>query len=351
MTTRIPIVVFGGRAYTAAELLRLLALHPNFELVALASKGASGTPIARLHPHVASFYPDLNAIDEAEAMGLLAQRPECAIVLCTGNGESAQTVQKLADAGILHDQRALVDLSGDFRLNTPEAYAHWYEGEHAAPEWLTRFDYCVPELHRADSSSKLVANPGCFATAVQFSLTTALREGLVEPDFAVFAVTGSSGSGGIAKPNTHHPARAHDFYAYKALSHQHLPEIRIGLGLADDADLPLVTHSAPLVRGISVTATFTLKAGVSANDFQAAHRDLASAEPMLSWAGEPPKLTPVLGTNLAAIGSQVVGQRAVVYCAIDNLTRGASGQALQNLNRVCGLPETTGLLLPGMHPF
>jgi N-acetyl-gamma-glutamyl-phosphate reductase len=282
-------------------------------------------------------------------MAFLEATPAAVIVLCVGGGEAAPIVKELGERGLLAE-RALVDLTGDFRLEASE-YPRWYGREHPAPEWLERFSYCVPELHRDRCQGMLVSNPGCFATAVQLACAPALRAGLVESDLRVFAITGSSGSGAREKPTTHHPNRANDFYAYRPLVHQHTPEVRRGLDLDPEAELSLVTHSAPIVRGISVTATFRLTPDADPDAFVEAYRTFASSEAMLRWSDSPPRLAGLIGTNLARLSVAVDGRRAVAFCALDNLCRGAAGQAIQNLNRVLGLDETLGLTLPGPVPF
>jgi N-acetyl-gamma-glutamyl-phosphate reductase len=344
-----PLVIYGARSFTAGELLRLLAGHPSLTPGLVVSRSAAGEPLDALQPHVEGCFPDARSGTAEDALAYLRATPEAAIALCVGGGESAPIVSSLGEAGLL-EERVLVDFTGDFRL-AAEDYPRWYDREHPAPEWLERFDYCLPELHRERCQGQLISNPGCFATAVQLACAPALRAGLVEPDVHVFAVTGSSGSGARAKPTTHHPHRANDLWAYRPLTHQHVPEIRRGLGLSDGVELSLVTHSAPIVRGIQVTASFRLKKPDEGEAFARAYREFADAEPLLRFAPGPPRLTGVLGTNLAKLGVATDGAKAVAFCAIDNLCRGAAGQAVQNLNRVLGWPETTGLTSPGLSPF
>ncbi|NUQ35719.1 MAG: N-acetyl-gamma-glutamyl-phosphate reductase [Planctomycetaceae bacterium] len=346
----IPVVIFGARSFTAGELLRLLAGHPKLYPGFVVSRTSEGAKICELQPHLEGWFDDVPSGNEEQAFEYLGKHTNAAVVLCVGNAESAPIVMELKKRGLL-DKHPLVDLTGDFRLKSAETYEQWYEGKHPAPELLARFDYCIPELHRKTCKSKLVANPGCFASAVQFACAPALRADLIEPDIRVSAVTGSSGSGASPKPNTHHPTRAHEFYAYKPLTHQHTPEILQGLGLEENHPFALVTHSAPIVRGISVTAMFRLKKGAKPADFHAAYKDFAASEPMVSYSDSPPTLTGVTGTNWAKLSTAVEGNAAVAFCALDNLTRGASGQALQNLNRILGMDETLGLKAPGMRPI
>jgi N-acetyl-gamma-glutamyl-phosphate reductase len=377
---QIPLLIFGARSYTAGELLRLLAAHPVIKPAFLVSRSLTGgkespdkankaqnsasvavLAVGDVQPHMAGFFDGCVVGPEEAAFQWLASTPNAAIALCTGSHESAPIVAELAKRGLLGN-RVLVDLSGDFRLPSDTEYREWYGKPHACPEMLAKFDYCIPELHRSRCRSRLVSNPGCFATAVQLAVTAGMAGGLVLPRVDVFAVTGSSGSGATPKPNTHHPFRAHEFYAYKPLNHQHTPEIVLGVNRALEGfnrgpasklaseEFSLVTHSAPLVRGISVTASFRLASPGVAEDWLGSIREFATNEPMLRWSEGPPGLAGVIGTNLARMGAAVDGSRGVVFCAIDNLTRGASGQALQNLNRVLGLAEVTGLQLPGMNP-
>ena len=343
------IVVFGGRSYTAAELLRLMVFHSHLELGALVSRSAPGEALSTLHPHVADFYREHRACSEDEAFDYLKENPNAIIALCLGKGESAAIASRLEKRGLLSD-RVMVDLSGDFRLKSAAEYQRWYGIEHPCPELLQRFDYVLPEIHGEKAESSLVSNPGCFASAVQLALWPALRADLVEKPLHVFAVTGSSGSGARATAGTHHPTRAHDFYAYKVLKHQHTPEICAGLGIELD-DLRFTTHSSPLVRGIHVTAHLTLKDNASAASLSSAYAAFADAHPMIGFQNGPVRTALQIGTNKAQLGLEVDGRNAVAFCAIDNLTRGASGQAIQNLNRVCGFPQGMGLTQPGMLPL
>ncbi|MCA8938906.1 MAG: N-acetyl-gamma-glutamyl-phosphate reductase, partial [Planctomycetes bacterium] len=211
--------------------------------------------------------------------------------------------------------------------------------------------YCIPELHRDQAKSSLVSNPGCFATAVQLALAPALRSGLIEPGLHVFAVTGSSGSGAVPKSNTHHPTRAHEVYAYRPLVHQHTPEIRHVLGLSASDQLSFVAHSAPVVRGITVSASLTLKSVEDGEALRAAYQGFCEGEPMLRFLGsDTPRFAGITGTNLASLALSVEGRQVVAFSAIDNLCRGASGQALQNLNRVLGWDESLGLRSAGLFP-
>lgn len=343
-------VIFGGRSYTAAEMLRLLVGHPKLSLAGLVSRSATGAMLSELHPHVAGLIPDLAAIDDDAAYAQLAGDESLVIALCLGADESAAAVKELASRGLL-ENRVLVDLSGGFRLKDPAEYQRWYDDQHVSPEWLARFDYCIPELHRAECSSTLVANPGCFASAVQLALAPAVRSGLITKDLHVFGATGSSGSGATPKSNTHHPTRANEVYAYKPLMHQHTPEIHHGLGLSEDTRLSFITHSVPIVRGITVTASLILKSAADGLALTAAYRDLCANEPMLAFLESgTPRFAGITGTNIARLAVSVQGDQAVAFCAIDNLCRGASGQAIQNLNRVLGWPETLGLQAAGLFP-
>jgi len=349
--TAIPLVIFGARSFTSGELLRLLCAHPRIQPGCLVSRSAAGVPLGELQPHLAGQFAslDLRAQTDEQAYEYLSEHPNAAIALCTGSGESAPIVAELDARGLLAG-RKLVDLSGDFRLPTPEEYTEWYGREHACPQRLSDFDYCIPELHRDACKGTLVSNPGCFATAVQVACAPAIRSGLISDDIRVFAITGSSGSGATPKPNTHHPTRAHELYAYRPLIHQHTPEVMRGLGLSDEEQFSLVTHSAPIVRGITVTATFRLKSIADADAFAQAYATFAASEPMIELVSDTPRLAGVIGTNLVRVSTAVEGERAVAFSAIDNLTRGASGQALQNLNRVLGFEETLGLTAPGLYP-
>jgi N-acetyl-gamma-glutamyl-phosphate reductase common form len=334
MTARLKVGIWGASGYAGAELIRLCLAHPHLELVHLGARRQVGERVDAVFPAF-SGHLDLRfeAIDPARARGLDV------LFSCLPHGASHETLAPLVGAV------KLIDLSGDFRLHDPAAYEQAYAGVHPHPELLGRFVYGLPELNReALRSADGVANPGCFATACTLALLPLAKEGWLTGDVHLAAVTGSSGSGASPLDGTHHPTRSQDFYAYKVLRHQHEPEIAQTLADAGGAGfaLHLVPHSAPVARGIHVTAFVTLDPAL---DVAAAFERHYGAEPFVRLHGDPHVLR-VRGQNHCDVAWTRRGHTLVVTAAIDNLVKGASGQALQNLNLMAGFDETTGLLAP-----
>jgi N-acetyl-gamma-glutamyl-phosphate/LysW-gamma-L-alpha-aminoadipyl-6-phosphate reductase len=252
----------------------------------------------------------------------------------------------------LADRLTLIDLSGDFRLTDAAAFERAYGKPHPYPQGLGQFAYGLPEWRRQKlAGAKRVANPGCFATAIQLALLpfAGMNDlGLL----AVSAATGSSGSGATAGEGTHHPTRAHDFRAYKALSHQHEAEITRLLDVEQTTgySLGFVPHSAPMVRGIHATLQFQAK-GLDAAAVAARMEGAFKGAPFVRLLGsEPPRVGSVAGSNFCDIGWQLRGGTVAVMAALDNLMKGMAGQAIQNMNLALGFPETEGLLHAGSYP-
>jgi len=339
MTAPLKVGVWGATGYAGAELLRLGLAHPGIDFVHLASASHAGQRISQVFPALAGILDTvLDPLDPALAAG-------CDVLFsCLPHGESHARLAPLVD------RVALIDLSGDFRLDTSANHEAAYGHAHPHPELLERFVYGLPELHRDRLvGSRTIANPGCFATACALSLLPLAREGWLAGHVALSAVTGSSGSGAKPAAGTHHPNRSQDFHAYKPLAHQHEPEIAMALRQAGGRDftLDLVTHSAPLVRGIHVTAFVALPSGIDDEQVQAAYRRHYDPEPFVRLTSEA-HVARVRGLNMVDIALKVRGRTLVVMAAIDNLVRGASGQAVHNFNLAHGFPETTGLSLAPM---
>jgi LysW-gamma-L-alpha-aminoadipyl-6-phosphate/LysW-L-glutamyl-5-phosphate reductase len=340
--------ILGATGYGGGELLRLLLQHPRVARIDGVSRSSVGQPFSATHPNLRGFTdgvfadaPDWRALAAADAPVLFAALP---------HGEFAKQWPGLhADAqraGIA-DRLCVVDLSGDFRLRDPAAYARAYGVEHPCPEWLAAFRYALPELD--GDPGRRIANPGCFATAIQLALAP-LRD-FPDPGFiAVTGVTGSSGSGATPSATTHHPTRAHDFRAYKVEGHQHMAEVEQRFAPSAARTVGFVAHSAPLVRGIFVTAQFKLPPAVDAQALRAAYATLYRAAPFVRMVDESPRVAAVIGTNFCDLSCVVVDGRAVVTVALDNLVKGMAGQAIQNMNRALAMNETAGLNQAALSP-
>ena len=315
----IRVAIFGASGYGGQELLRLLANHPEFSVVAATSDRLAGRPVEALQPQLEGFYPGLVYSSPA------AELPEgCAgCFLAVPHGSAAPLVEQLGDS------LRIVDLSMDFRGDA------------------TRFAYGLTETNRsAIAESHRVANPGCFATGALLALAPLAERGLLSGDLTLAQTTGSSGSGATAKPGTHHPERAQDMRAYKVLRHQHEPEVvaelrRLG---ADGFDFAMVPQSGPFSRGIFSVAHLRVAPGT---DAAAIYAERYGDEFFVRLRETTPALRQVVRTNFCDIAIHQRGDRVAILTAIDNLGKGMAGQAIQNMNLLFGLDETTGLKIPG----
>lgn len=339
---KLRVAILGASGYGGGELLRLLAGHPEVEIVAAAAASQAGKPIASVHPQLRGIYDaKLVSLDEA-----LATEGLDVVFLALPHGESHRLVPRIAP------QTRVIDLSGDFRLSDPAAYARWYGQEHAAQALIPEFVYGLTEWFAPRiSEATRIANPGCFATAVLLGLLPLVAGGLVAGPVIVDAKTGSSGSGATPSATTHHPVRAHGLNAYKPFAHQHEPEILQTLGVFGAApELIFQAHSVPLVRGIYASIYVPLSAPLTAGELGGVFEARYGKAPFVRLCDGPPNIAWVQGSNYTDIGWATRGRHASVFVALDNLVKGAAGQAVQNLNRMLGLPETTGLAQPGLLP-
>ncbi len=336
--------IVGASGYTGAELLRLLAGHPDFEVAVATAHSHAGQSVADHTPSLAAAYPGL--VYEAGEPELLDGLD---LVFCAlPHGESQKIVPQLrGKVGVI------VDLAADFRLHDASLYPTWYGEQHACPELLDHAVYGLPELFRSGlAGATLVAAAGCYPTAAGLALAPLVRAGMVEPHgIIVDAASGVSGAGRGLKDSLHFGAVDEDFTAYGLLTHRHTPEMEQILG----AQLLFTPHLVPMVRGILATcyATPTKNAGnlTTADVLQTLH-DAYDAEPFVVVTDGPPSSKATSGSNAAHVTARVDERTGWVLtlCALDNLVKGASGQAIQCANAALGLPETTGLPLAGMFP-
>jgi N-acetyl-gamma-glutamyl-phosphate reductase common form len=348
MSERIPTVVLGGSGYVAGELLRLIAAHPQFELAAVMSDSHPGEPLARAFPHLAAAFPDVRFRSQAEVQKVLCEASKPALFSAAPHGASAA----LIDALLSGAERAgsaprVVDISADFRYATADAYAEVYRHPHPAPARLAQFTCALPE-HLATLSTAHVGHPGCFATAILLASVPLLAHGLITPAVFVSGVTGSTGSGRKPVEGTHHPLRHGDLYSYSALAHRHVPEVvacaRAATGI--EAQFAFVPHSGPFARGIHVTVQASLKRPLETAKLLALLAAFYADAPFVRVMIEAPRVKDVVSSNYAHLSAVVRQDTLAVMCAIDNLTKGAAGGALQWMNRLFGLPERTGLTAP-----
>jgi len=345
---RIPAIVLGGTGYVSGELLRLLAGHPGFELAAILSDSQPGEPVAKWFGHLASVYPDTRFSSLDEVTALVSRLPTCAIFCAAPHGAAAALIDGLLAAADKAGTRPrVVDISADYRYASPDAYAAVYKHPHGAPSRVAQFTCALPE-HLARAPTPHVAHPGCFASAMLLAAVPVLALGLVEPQLFISGVTGSTGSGRKPVDGTHHPLRHSDLYAYNPLAHRHAPEVaaiaQAITGVA--ADFNFVPHSGPFARGIHLTLQATMKGSHDTASLVAALQQFYAHAPFVSVGSAPPRIKDVAGSNYARLSVVANGRSVAVMSVLDNLNKGAAGGAVQWMNRLFDLPETTGLTAP-----
>jgi N-acetyl-gamma-glutamyl-phosphate reductase len=348
VSTQIPAVVLGGTGYVAGELLRLIAAHPQFSLAAVMSDSAPGDPVAAAFPHLVSAYPDTRFSSQEEVRRILCETPAAAVFSAAPHGVSAGLIDALLGAASAAGTAPrVVDISADFRYSSADAYAQVYRHPHGAPQRLREFTCAVPEqlpqLHTPH-----VGHPGCFATAILLASVPLLKSGLISPSVFVSGVTGSTGSGRKPVPGTHHPLRHGDLYSYSALQHRHVPEVTAcALAAAGvEAQFAFVPHSGPFARGIHVTLQAALTGSADSRRVLEVLRSYYADAPFVRVSVDAPRVKDVVASNYAHLSAVVMSGTVAVLCAIDNLNKGAAGGAVQWMNRMFGLPETTGLTAP-----
>jgi N-acetyl-gamma-glutamyl-phosphate reductase len=334
----IKVGIVGGTGYTGVELLRLLAAHPDVEITAITSRAEAGTPVARLFPSLRGRV-DI-AFSDPAATDLAAC--QC-VFFATPNGVAMGQARPLVDAGV-----KVIDLSADFRLKDIATWERWYKMKHAAPDLVAQAVYGLPEINREKiRGARLVANPGCYATAVQLALLPLVETDLVDRDHLVAdAKSGVSGAGRKAEVDILFAEAGDNFKAYALGGHRHHPEIVQGLKGASgrDVGLTFVPHLVPMIRGILATvyARVTKEA-----DFQQLFEKRYAGEPFVDVLppGTQPETRWVRGSNHCriAVHRPLGGDTLVVLAVEDNLVKGAAGQAVQNMNLAFGFPETRGL--------
>jgi N-acetyl-gamma-glutamyl-phosphate reductase len=350
MTVRVPAIVLGGTGYVAGELLRLLATHPYLDLAAVASDSQPDEPVAQFFRHLQPLLPHLRFAGHDEVVEYVTANPVTAVLSAAPHGVSATMIDRLLDAGEqAGTQPRVVDISADFRFRDVAAYESVYKHGHGAPDRQAQFTCAVPE-HLNALHTPHVAHPGCFATAILLASVPLLSLGLVEPRLFVTGITGSTGSGRQPTTGTHHPQRHSDLYAYNVLGHRHAPEVR-ALALAAsgvEADFSFVPHSGPFARGIHVTVQAVAREAITSHELVHALRDYYDQSVFVRVSGEPPRMKDVVASNFAQLSGVAQGDTVAVMCAIDNLTKGAAGGAVQWMNRMLGYEETAGLMQPAV---
>ena len=341
--------IVGASGFTGAELLRLLAGHPEMDVVLATGDSQARTTVAELYPSLAAAYPDLTY--EAWRPGLADELGLDVVFLGLPHGTSQPIVAEVHDG-----TRLVVDLGADFRLKDASLYPRWYGAEHTVPELLPAAVYGLPELFRADLvGATLIATPGCYVTTATLALAPLLAAGLVEPTgLVVDAASGVSGAGRPPKPTNTFNAVDENFVAYGMLDHRHTPEIEQNLTRVAGTDVQVLftPHLAPMNRGILATCYARPTAPVTTDEARDVLRKAYAEEPFVVVTDEPPSTKATLGSNtvhVTAYADERTGW-VVALAALDNLTKGASGGALQAANVALGIPEATGLSVAGVYP-
>jgi N-acetyl-gamma-glutamyl-phosphate reductase len=332
--------VVGAAGYAGSELLRLCAVHPDLEVAVASAETSAGELVARRTPSLAAAYPALRyERTDPGALGGLD-----VVFVALPHGESQRLVPELVGR-----VGAVVDLAADFRLEDASLYPRWYGETHAAPALLGSFASGLPELFRDDlRGARLVAVPGCYPTAAALALVPFARAGLLEGDVIVDAASGVSGAGRGAAERLQFSAVNEDFSAYSLLTHRHTPEMEQLLGRR----VLFTPHLAPMTRGLLATCYSRLSGPCSTSDAAAILERAYGEERFVVVTDEPPSTKWTSGSNTAQVSASV-DQRTgwlVALCALDNLVKGAAGQAIQCANLALGLDEAAGLPLAAQYP-
>lgn len=341
---KLSVAIFGGSGYGGAELLRLLLPHPHVRIALVTANEHAGKSVGEVHRNLYGL-TDLQFVRTPEDFKELAQL-DC-LFLTLPHGQAMEIVPRLPN------NVKVIDLSGDFRVSDRLEFERYYGFEHTAMQVQSEFVYGLTETNReAITNARLVANPGCFATATLLGLAPLVSKNLLSGRVVVDAKTGSSGSGAKAAANTHHPQRMTSFYAYKPFAHQHVPEIDEALSAIGDwtSDMVFMTHSLPVARGIFASIYVETRDEMSQSDVRALFADFYRGSFFVRLVDGSPDINWLKTTNFCDIGFAVRGRQLVVFSALDNLVKGAAGQAVQNMNLMFGLDEKTGLMLMGSNP-
>ncbi len=339
--------IIGGSGYAGGELLRLLTFHPLVEVVQVTSRSHLGEYVYQVHPNLRKQstlkFTDPDLLDPVDVL-----------FLALPHGQAQHKIDKVA--GIAP---TIIDLAADFRLHDPVVYEQWYGSPHAAPAWLDKFVYGLPELHRQElRGAHYASGVGCNATGCNLALLPLVKAGLLdlEKQVIVELKVGSSEGGAEGNAGTHHPERAGVIRTFSSFGHRHTAEVIQELGLKN---VSLTMTSVDLVRGVLATAHGTVKPGVATKDLWKAYRAVANENPFLRVVKEQrgiyrvPEPKILAGSNYADLGFELdeSNGHVVSICAIDNLMKGAAGTAVQCMNLMLGFDETAGLEFPGLHPI
>ncbi len=331
--------IIGGTGYTGSELSRILCRHHDVELAALTSRSNAGKKVSDISTFLKG-YTDIEfteKISDTKDLDL--------VMVATPRGVAMEEVPGLIEQGI-----KCIDLSGDYRLKDPKVYEEWYGKEHTDTEHLSDAVFGLPEFFRKDiKGADLVANPGCYATSAILAIAPLMKSGLVHPDVFVDGKSGTSGAGMKPSERLHHPTCGESVIPYSVGTHRHTPEIDMAVEMfaGTACDVIFVPHLIPIVRGIISSCYFRATREVVQEDVDAVYEAAYGKEHFVHYVSEP-SIRAVVGSNHAQVGSKVLNGRIVGFGVLDNLVKGAAGQAVQNMNLMLGLDEVAGLDFPGL---
>lgn len=331
--------IIGGTGYTGGELARLLCRHPDVEIRAMTSRQNAGRPVAEVHPYLRN-YVDIDfteKISDTKDLDL--------VFVATPHGVAMNEVPALLEQGI-----KAIDLSGDYRLQDVDAYEHWYGHHHTDVENLRNAVYGLPELFRDRiRGADLVANPGCYATSAILACAPLMKSGLVGNSVVVDAKSGTSGAGMVPSPRTHHANCSSQIIPYSIGTHRHTPEVEMAVDMfaGSKMELTFIPHLVPVVRGILSDCYFDLKRDVSQEEIDAVYEAQYGKERFVHYVKEP-STREIAGSNHAEVAARALGHKALAFGSLDNLVKGASGQAVQCMNLMLNLDEAAGLDFPGL---
>ncbi len=347
--TRLTVGIVGASGYTGGELLRLLLAHPGVEVMQATSESSIGAFVYQRHPH-------LRGQTTLRFVGRDGLQPCDVLFLALPHGEAQGDIERYAALA-----PRIVDLSADFRLRDGSTYSRYYENAHSAPDWLGRFVYGLPELHReALREAQYASGVGCNATATTLATWALVRAGLLKADQPLISdvKVGSSEAGRSPSESSHHPARAGVVRPFQMTGHRHAAEVRQALAPCGDYDVRISVTSVEMVRGAAAAVHVTLPAGLAERDLWSAYRAAWNDEPFVRVVHERagfhrhPEPRLLAGTNYADVGWEYdpATGHTVLMCAIDNLGKGAAGTAIQSMNLMCGFEERTALTFGGFYP-
>lgn len=350
----LPVYLLGARGLLAGEFLRLLADHPQLQLAGAYARSGQGT-LASCHPHLAAPLASIAVQDATTILDALALASRPVLVLALPHGASGPWWAKhRAELAERCPDLVVADLSADFRLQDAASYQAHYQLDHACPDELGQWTYGLPELYPVAVETKRIATPGCFATALQLAILPFARAGHLDysKPWLAHGITGSSGSGAVPKPGTHHPHRVMNFHAYGLQGHRHEAELLAPRSaLSSTPELDFTPHSAPLSRGIHLHAVLPLAGSqLAASDYDPQHTVATFCAPhaFLEASASAPQVRHVAGSNRVQMHAYRRGTSLHCLLALDNTIKGGAGQAMQCLNLALGFPETTALPSSGL---